>query len=420
MMSAGPFIIVLVALWFLTVAGMVVAYRATIVRAWREPTLRDPVLIIESDDWGPGPDQDATWLQRIAEVLGRHADGWGRHPVVTIGVVLAVPDGRAAEWSPGQPRLTLADDRFRRVRESLLAGANARVLALQLHGMDHYWPAALRDAARRDSAVARWLRGEGLLRTEALPAHLQTRWADTSTLPSVPLSPEMVSVAVREELWSFAEIFGGPASVVVPPTFVWDERVEREWASGGVKFLVTPGRRYVGRDEAGRLIADKAQIYNGERGDSGILYLVRDCYFEPSLGHDAAEGLAALARKTRAGRPALLEMHRFNFTGEQTVAEKAVTELDRLLGCALKGLPKLRFLSSEELGERLAARDSVLVETRFVPRFASWLVRLGESSRLRKLAWLTGLALPALPFLFLARPAVQVPGAEPTGERLAT
>jgi len=419
MTFAAPILAVLVAAWAVAAGAILFAYRRDAVRAWREPTLRGPLLIIESDDWGPGPAQDASWLARIAEVLGRYRDRRGRHPVVTIGVVLALPAGATGAGSPSAA-VTLAADRFRGIRERLVAGADAGLMALQLHGMEHYWRPALIAAAGTDPTVARWLQGEGGLRTEALPSHLQTRWADASRLPSVPLWPDQIADAVREELSTFAEIFGRPATVAVPPTFVWDERVEREWARGGIRFIVTPGRRYVGRDEAGGLVADGEGIHSGERGVGGVVYLVRDRYFEPSLGQDAGSALAALAEKTRAGRPALLEMHRFNFTGDAAAATNAVRELDRLFASALTAYPELRFLSTDELGERIAARDADLLETRLVRRMATWLVRLAELPRLRKLAWLTGLAIPAWLFLLVARTAGRGGGVESAGGRLVT
>jgi len=48
-----------------------------------------------------------------------------------------------------------------------------------------------------------------------------------------------------------------------------------------------------------------------------VTYIVRDCYFEPSLGHSHADALQELRAKTLAGRPTLFEMHRLNFIGEE-------------------------------------------------------------------------------------------------------
>jgi hypothetical protein len=416
------YLIFAVLAWLAVVMAVVFRCRRELGRAWCEPTLRRPVLIVESDDWGPGPGSDAHWLARLAEMLRRHQDERGRHPVMTIGVVLALPDPAQARTG-GFSRLTLEDERFRAIRERLVEGANSGVFALQLHGMEHFWPPALQAAARRDPQVAQWLRwsgGKQPPRTEALPPHLQSRWVDASGLPTLPLAGEAIADAAGAEVAAFSTVFGQRPVVAVPPTFVWDERVERAWAGHGVRYVVTPGRRYAGRDHAGRLVAEGAPIHTGERSGTGVTYLVRDRYFEPALGHDADHALAALAEKTAAGQPTLLEMHRFNFTGDPVAAARALDELDRFLARALRAYPGLRFLSTAELGDRTVARDRELVEPRVVPRIAAAVARLARIPRLRKLAWLTGLALPAWALVRLAGSSARGAGAAARGARLAT
>ena len=70
-----------------------VVCRRTLRALWREPVLRKPVLIIESDDWGAGPEEQAAQLDRIAAVLSGFLDRNGSRPVMTLGVVLGVVDG---------------------------------------------------------------------------------------------------------------------------------------------------------------------------------------------------------------------------------------------------------------------------------------------------------------------------------------
>lgn len=416
------YLVVAALVWSAAVALVIVGYRREIGRAWREPALRRPVLIVESDDWGPGPDSDAAWLGRIAEVLRRYEDEHGRHPVVTIGVVLALPDPdhlRDGQFS----RLTLADNRFRLVRERLAEGAASGVFALQLHGMEHFWPPALQVAAQADPEVARWLRwsdGKEPPRTEALPAHLQSRWVDASTLPTRALAAEAIVEAARDEVHAFSTVFGFPATVAVPPTFLWDERVECAWAESGIRYIVTPGVRYASRDRTGRLVADGEPIHTGQRGRKGVVYLVRDRYFEPALGHDAEHALAVLTEKTNAGQPTLLEMHRFNFTRDPVDAARAVAELDRLLAGALRAYPGLRFLTSAELGDRVAACEPELVHRHVVPRLAACIARLARIPRLRKFAWITGLALPFWALYWLAGSSGRAARAAAAGTRLAT
>src|ERR1700756_3693730 len=74
-------------LWLAVAAAVLaLAFRRALAGAWREPVLRAPVLIFESDDWGYGPLLQAERLERIAELLTRFRDGRGRHPVTTLGV----------------------------------------------------------------------------------------------------------------------------------------------------------------------------------------------------------------------------------------------------------------------------------------------------------------------------------------------
>lgn len=350
--------------------------------------LTAPVLIIESDDWGYGPLEQATRLRSIAAVLGRHRDQAGHAPVMTLGVILAGPDTHrmAKDDCRRYHQLSLGNPQLEPIRSAMAAGANEGVFALQLHGMEHFWPPVLMAAAAHDAAVRAWLTSPELPATEALPAHLQSRWIDAATLPSRELPPEAIERAAEEEAKAFERICGSKPEVAVPPTFVWTEAVERAWSRTGVQVLITPGRRYGSRDASGKpLLADPA-LHNMQRSASGLAYLVRDDYFEPALGHGAERGLAALAAKTRLGRPTLLETHRANFLGEK--AERSIAELDRLLSAALARWPGLRFMSSAELARHYRER-SALIEPHSLPRLRRFLLRLTATSRLRKLVSLS-------------------------------
>jgi len=124
-----------------------------------------------------------------------------------------------------------------------------------------------------------------------------------------------------------------------------------------------------------------------------VSYLVRDAYFEPMFGHAAEHALAALATKTRSGRPCLLETHRANFIGKHEPVSKAFEELARLLRMALKMYPGLCFISTEALGQALRARDPHWVDPRLGRRIAMLARRLEQVPRLGRLARLSGIAV---------------------------
>ncbi len=395
------------ALLWLAVSSAVLAliFRRPLASAWREPVLRAPVLILESDDWGYGPLAQQEWLDRIADILARFQDGSGRHPVMTLGVVLGGPDTDLIRSGQCQTyhRLMLTDTRLSPVRDAMIRGVSRGVFALQLHGLEHYWPECLMRSAQVDERVRKWLVESGLPCTEALPAALQSRWIDASELPSKPLPKEQTIAAATEEAAIFASVFGMRPDVAVPSTFIWTSAVESAWARAGVRVLVTPGRRCDSRDADAGLVPTNDEYYNGQAGPESMSYVVRDDYFEPSLGHTHRRAVEALQAKTWLGRPTLLEIHRTNFIGDASLALRACEEASRLLEAACEQFPGIRFMSTAELAQQYRG-GSELVATGVGTRIHFLLRRLAESSRIRKLAWASGVALPAWLAYRITRP----------------
>lgn len=382
--------------WYLLLAwlglvGCVLLYhRRDLSAVWREPVLRHPVLIIESDDWGAGPVEAQTAaLDRLADVLARHRDREGRHPVMTLALVLAVPDGPPIRQSGRYRRRALDDAAFAPVRAAIERGRAAGVFALQLHGLEHYWPASLMAVA--DPVVTAWLTAEPPQATEKLPSHLQSRWVDASVLPSRPLDGDAITSAVADEVRLFERIVGTRPRVAVPPTFVWTAEVERAWAHSGVEFVVTPGLRSACRNAAGLPDCDTGPLRNGETG-AGVTYLVRDDYFEPERGHRAERALQALAIKTRQGRACLLETHRSNFIGDAAASRAALDELDAMIGKVASTNPAIRFVSTEALGDAMRRNDADWIERRLFPRIIAWRARIRAVRPFWRMARLSGLA----------------------------
>lgn len=382
--------------WLLVQVVLLFAYRHVLAAYWREPVLRYPVLVFESDDWGAGPLEQAQALNALRQILKCHQDQSGRYPVMTLGLILSIADAetmRAAKES-AYIRIALDHARFEPVLTALRAGINEGVFAPQLHGMEHYWPSAVIAAARTDAQAAAWLKTNGIAHSEELPPRLQSRWIDAASLPSQPLPEAEIYAAVVEEVRVYMQIFGEKPAIAVPTTFVWSDVVERAWAAHGVSCVITPGTRYESRDGQGRPRGDGRIILNGERGQGDVMYLVRDNYFEPKLGHRAEKGLDALALQTACGRPTLLETHRFNFLGDPAQSKAALTELNRLLVDARAHYSKLRFLSTQDIAEAIASQDTSLIITAPRARVPAWLARISRVSRFWKLARLTGLVLP--------------------------
>ncbi len=379
----------------------VLTYRHTLLRLWREPVLKWPVLIIESDDWGPGPPQHASALEEISTCLEQYRDALGNPAVMTLGVVLSLPDVKAIVTN-GASRYQstyLDDENFAQILQAIKAGSDKGVFATQLHGDAHCWPSTLLSAIQT-GALEGGLDSEELFDTETLAPHFQSRWVNASTLPSRPLPVAAISAAVEYEVKVYFRIFGTPPRVVVPPTFVWDRHVELAWAKNGIDCVVTPGTRLEWWDEQGRPKGRGEVLFNGETGTDGCLYLVRDKYFEPKLGHTDEQILSAMEEKTARGRPCLVETHRFNFT--EAVRESSLKELGRALKTITSRYKTIRFISTEALA-REYRQGGEYVEYRILPRLLAWSERVRGELGFWRLARLTGLAW----ILILVREAIR-------------
>lgn len=390
--------------WFAAVFALGWAYRPQLKTIWRQPAFKGPILVLESDDWGAGPLAQARALHSIADTLTRHRDGAARHPVMSVALVLAVPDGPAIQAGGIHVRTELDAALFEPVLGALRVGVDRQVFSLQLHGHEHFWPASL--AASADSAVADWLHQPPPVATEQLPSHLQSRWVDSTSLPSSPLSPAQIGAAVDEEVAAYRRIVGEQPAVVVPPTFVWTRDVERAWAAAGIEFVVTPGYRSTQRNAQGVPDGDEGPIVNGDRAGS-LTYLVRTDYFEPIRGRDAAYALRALCKAAAEGQPCILENHRDNFIFDAEQCRRSLAELDALCAGALQAQPDLRFLGTGELGRILRSRDPAWIVQAWRERLPFVWQRLRHSGRLWKLMRLGGLAVlgAVLVYLLGRRPA---------------
>ena len=376
--------------------GLLGYYVRDLQRSWREPVLRYPVVIFESDDWGAGPLDQVIALKNLREILARFKDEIGRTPVATLGVILAIADTRRIRNAGCIEyfSVSLWDPVYTPLREAMNEGVRQGLFALHLHGMEHYWPKTLMKAAVKDTNVRDWLQSDGIPITEALPSPLQARLTDASALPSRALENETLLAAVTEEAGQFLACFNMRPRVAVATTFVWTEEVEAAWAKEGIDVIITPGARYTYRDATGNPGGVDKHMVNGELSKRGQSYLVRDVYFEPMLGHTPERLVRDAMERTRLGRPCLVEMHRFNFIGAADQCETSLRSLENALEQLQRTLPKMRFMTSLELAEAIRAKMPVLVEAKLTPRIRIWLRRIGQIPRFAKLTKISGLAIP--------------------------
>jgi hypothetical protein len=377
---------VLVGVWLV----LVLAYAKPLAACWKEPVLRRPVLVFESDDWGAGPVEQAGALERIVGCLAGFRDQAGRPAVMTLGIILEVPDGQRIRQDECRAYhgLRIGAPDFAPIRTVMTAGIGSGVLAPQLHGLTHYRPATLLKLAGSNPQLREWLSGPAPAATESLPDALQSNWIDAASLPPLQLTDVEIERAVAEACDVYCEFFG-PPRIAVATTFIWNDQVELAWAKQGVDTVITPGRRYTSRNAQGQPNAVDAQMYNGMISPHGLLYLVRDVYFEPARGHTPDRLEAGVTARSALGRPTLVETHRFNFLGK--AEQTSLSALSDALGRVMARWPEIRFLSSGELARAYRTHDLAWIDDSFGVRARTWVRRVRQLPRFWKLARLTGL-----------------------------
>ena len=422
----------LVILWVI-VLTIVCATRRHLLRAtWREPYVDEPVVILESDDWGPGPPGHADALHRLLQVLATHRDDVGRPAVLTANMVLSVPDGPAivSGGFRGYARRELDVD-FPELFAAMREGRAAGTFFPQLHGREHLNPEALLRRARNgDVPLRSLLEIPGWSDWEALDSPLQGHFVDGSELPTRTMAADQQRVMVAEGVRLFARAFGESPASAVAPCYLWNDDTEEAWAAAGVRYIQTAGYRCIGRGADGAYIQSPKWIHAGSVNHQGQRYLVRNVMYEPADGHGWEAAWREVRRRFREAQPAVISTHRYNYTRPES-QEQALRGLGELLDRVCRRYPRVRFAASPEWGrwlERGELADVLTHGTWPAPRPASGPRRVAGFlrrlwSRHEKLRWLvvgSGLIVPGVLLVTLldgvaalaGRPVV---GARPTG-----
>jgi len=413
MTPVGGIAVALISLWVVGVLVIVTTRRALLRATWREPYVDDPVVILESDDWGPGPPEHAESLRRLLHVLAGHRDGVGRPAVLTANMVLSVPDGPAivAGGYRGYARREL-DVAFPELFAAMREGRAAGTFFPQLHGREHLNPEALvRRARNGDVALRALLEIPNWSDWEGLDSPLQGHFVDGSELPTRPVAADQQRVMAAEGVRVFARAFGESPASAVAPCYLWNDDTEAAWAAAGVRYIQTAGYRCIGRDADGRYIQSPQWLHAGSVNRHGQRYLVRNVMYEPADGRGWEAAWCEVRRRLREAQPAVISTHRYNYTRAESQAQ-ALRGLDELLNRIGRRYARVRFAASPEWGRWLESgelADALSHGTWPAPRPASRPRRIaGFLRRLwhrhQKLRWLvvaTGLIVPGVLLVLL-------------------
>lgn len=169
-----------------------------------------------------------------------------------------------------------------------------------------------------------------------------------------------IGQSVIEASKLFNETFGYHSKTFIAPRYIWPNDIEPYFSKAGIQTLqgtlvqLSPDFR---RDN-NKL--KKRINWIGKSNSSGLNYLIRNVFFEPTLNPNFSWEKDALKRIDTAffwGKPAIISMHRLNLMGgfSQLNRSNSLKRLAVLLKAVQEKYPNVQFLSSDEISNVLYA-----------------------------------------------------------------
>lgn len=358
-------------------------------------TTNRKIVVLESDDWGsirmPSKEVFETLIKRgirvdrlsfnrydslaseedlsaLFEVLAAVKDKNGNPAIFTANTVVANPNFEKIKESNFQNYYyelfteTLA--RYPQHRESFKLwheGMKSRVFHPQFHGREHLntvrWLYALRNNIGNvrlafDNRMFDLSRSGDIISEDSFMDALA--FNDYSEI-------KIIQDSIREGLGIFENLFGYKSKSFIASCYIWDPKIEKTLADEGVSYI--QGGRFQRIPIPGSMNQYIRKFhFTGQRNDNGQIYLVRNCFFEPS--ETASNGLLEeCIRRIQASffwkKPAIISTHRMNYIGfiNRQNRIKNLALLKELLQRIKKVFPDVEFLTSDQLGTLIQAEE---------------------------------------------------------------
>jgi hypothetical protein len=348
------------------------------------------IVVIESDDWGsirvPSKQIYNRFLQRgfrvdkfhynkfdaldsnddltaLFETIRPFRDKDGRSAAFTANTIVANPDFAKikstgfTEYHFEHFTATLSKyPRHDKVFSLYRQGIKEGLFKPQFHGREHLninrWMNALR---KGDSDVLYCFDAETTYSGKDDYSFMEALDIDS------PQEVSQLNAVLDEGLRIFEETFGYRSASFIAPCYTWDAAIEGQLVQSGVRYLQGGAYQYIPR--GGFNNYSKKYHWLGQRNKSNnLLYLTRNCFFEPSLvpKTDWVDYvLAGVESAFRWKKPAIICSHRINFAGylDESNRTRNLKMLSEILSRLVKKWPDIEFLTSDQLGDLITERS---------------------------------------------------------------
>ncbi len=360
-------------------------------RGWRT---NRKIIVIESDDWGsirmPGKSTYDYLLKKgfrvdldpyckydaleseadltfLFEELNKFKDHKGNPPLITANMIMANPDfdairkGKFESYSYQLFSETLQTyPKHSRSIDLLKEGFANKLFHPQLHAREHInvekWMKALKSGVPDlvQAFDSRMLSLPSLATPENMNAFLDAFEYDSRQ--EIKLHQEIISDAAN----LFHSNFGFYSKSIIAPCYIWSKHHEPIFKENNISYLQGFSYQYEPIPKPGTLEYKRRFHYTGQQNNLQQTFLVRTCFFEPTLtGNKDAVGecLKNINLAFKWKKPAIIGSHRINFIGyiDPKNRDENLKLLHQLITKILSIWPDVEFMSSDQLGDLIAS-----------------------------------------------------------------
>lgn len=355
------------------------------------------IVVIESDDWGtvrmsskkayksllkkgypvdkcPYNSNDClesnSDLENLFEVLTSVKDAEGNPAVITANNIVANPDfdkirnSQFAQYFYEPFTETLKRyPNHDRVQDLYRKGIQNNVFIPQFHGREHV-------------NVVRWmqsLRNKDTFTNDAFEFQMfsvcfhPNPYYVNEFMDALDIDKEgdlaFVIQSLVEGLDLFKNLWGYHSASFIAPCYIWSPKIEQTLREKNV-MLIQGIINQMMPNITKKFNYNKRYHYTGQRNRLGQFYLIRNCFFEPTINPRFDWVDDCLKRMKVAfdwRKPAIVSSHRLNFIGSLNPGNSCenLKKFSELLKNALRIWPDIIFLSTDQLLPRLINKGKV-------------------------------------------------------------
>ena len=346
------------------------------------------IVVIESDDWGSirmaskdayndllkrGIPVDKSIYNRydalecnddldsLFDVLDSVRDSQGNPAVLTVNTVMANPDFdkiRECDFMEYhyEPFIKTLEryPQHDRVYDLYKKGIINGLLKPQFHGREHvnvcHWMKDLQ-LSNQYTHIAFNMNMFSMNYSDEIK-HCREVYLDAFSATTYNERYELERV-IKDGMSLFRELWGFSSVSSIAPCYIWNDEIEKILNAEGVKIMQgTTIQNLPLLTGAGY---KKKYHYTGQYNSLGQLYVVRNCFFEPSNSpsiNNVSYCLKSIELAFKYHKPAIISSHRVNYMGllEPSNREKNLKELAELLTSIICFWPDVEFMSTDQLG----------------------------------------------------------------------